>query len=66
MTLIFTHKYTQFHVKDRVTSTGSFINHTVHIYDLMPMGGGGGGRIFDCQSNLFQIFCLVVALCVRS
>ena len=32
MTLIFTHKYTQFRVKDRVTITGSFINHTVHIY----------------------------------
>ena len=33
--------------------------------DLVPKGAQMGGRIFDCQWNPFQTFCLV-ALCVHS
>ena len=70
MTLIFTHKYTQFHVKDRVTSTGSVINHTVHtyIYDLVPKGAQMGGSdlwlSIKSVSNTLSYCCFVCAFII--
>ena len=38
----------------------------IYIYDLVPKGAQMGGQIFDCQLNLFQTLCFLVALSVHS